>query len=494
MTERVTIADAIGRVLDRAAPLMDSAETVAAATSIRERLEEPLRVAIAGRVKAGKSTLLNALVGERLAPTDAGECTKIVTWYRHGMGYGVSALLLDGTRRALRFERADGRLAIDLGGVDAAAVERLDVTWPSAKLKRFTLIDTPGLEAHDEASADRTKRLFGMEGDQPSSVDAVIYLMRHMHRLDARFLESFTDRSVSTPSPVNAIAVLSRADELGAGRPDALDSARRVADRYRRDARMQALCATVLPIAGLIAETGRTLRETEGGSLRALAGLDDDETRSMLRSVDRFTDPSRSPLDPATRHELLVRLGIFGVRFGIDHARGRDATTDDLARTLVAASGVEHLGDLLDAHFGRRARLLKARSAITNTKATLSRLPHSADTMELLAEVERIEASAHELRDLRLLHLAVSNLAEFDDAERDEVERLVSEGTTEERLGLASPSDGGELRRRVLDRLTAWRESAAFPLATASRREGCELAASIYERLFDDLTRRELDA
>ena len=53
------------------------------------RLAEPLRVAIVGRVKAGKSTLLNALVGEELAPTDAGECTKIVTWYRQGHTYRV---------------------------------------------------------------------------------------------------------------------------------------------------------------------------------------------------------------------------------------------------------------------------------------------------------------------------------------------------------------------------------------------------------------------
>jgi hypothetical protein len=45
------------------------------------RFDEPLRVAIAGKVKAGKSTLLNALVGEAIAPTDAGECTRIVTWY-----------------------------------------------------------------------------------------------------------------------------------------------------------------------------------------------------------------------------------------------------------------------------------------------------------------------------------------------------------------------------------------------------------------------------
>ena len=62
-----------------------------AVDAIERRLDEPLRVAIAGRVKAGKSTLLNALVGERLAATDAGECTRIVTWYRHGLGYTVTA-------------------------------------------------------------------------------------------------------------------------------------------------------------------------------------------------------------------------------------------------------------------------------------------------------------------------------------------------------------------------------------------------------------------
>ena len=50
-------------------------------------------IATAPRTAAGRDsrpcegrevTLLNAFVGEELAATDAGECTKIVTWYRHG--------------------------------------------------------------------------------------------------------------------------------------------------------------------------------------------------------------------------------------------------------------------------------------------------------------------------------------------------------------------------------------------------------------------------
>ena len=69
-------------------------------------------------MKAGKSTLLNALVGEAIAATDAGECTRVVTWYVDGHAPSVALHPRDGgPPRPLRINRVDGALDIDLGGV-----------------------------------------------------------------------------------------------------------------------------------------------------------------------------------------------------------------------------------------------------------------------------------------------------------------------------------------------------------------------------------------
>src|ERR1700753_3199292 len=68
---------------------------------IRERLAEPLRVAIAGRLKAGKSTLVNALIGRRGAPTDVGEGTRVVTRFRYGTADRIDVVTRDGRRHSL---------------------------------------------------------------------------------------------------------------------------------------------------------------------------------------------------------------------------------------------------------------------------------------------------------------------------------------------------------------------------------------------------------
>ena len=123
----------------------------------RQRLHEPLRVALAGRVKAGKSTLLNAFVGEPLAATDVAECTRLVTWYVHGTHPIAYAVGDTGRRTQVRHHVVDGRASIDLDGVEESYIERLEVEYPSPHLAALTLIDTPGIASISESVSERSR-------------------------------------------------------------------------------------------------------------------------------------------------------------------------------------------------------------------------------------------------------------------------------------------------------------------------------------------------
>jgi len=129
------------------------------------RLDEPLRVAIAGRIKAGKSTLLNALVGQDLAATDAGECTRIVTWYRDGHSYRVMAHPHDGPPQPLPPGPSGGVLDVSLGGLRAEQIDRLVVDWPSAALSSMTLVDTPGMDSLSTELSRRAESTLGTDGE-----------------------------------------------------------------------------------------------------------------------------------------------------------------------------------------------------------------------------------------------------------------------------------------------------------------------------------------
>ena len=352
--------------------------------AIEARLDEPLRVAFAGRVKAGKSTLLNALVGEEVAPTDAGECTRIVTWYHDGHTYRVTLVRRDGTSQQARFTHDDGALDIDLAGVDPADIERIDVVWPSSRLGGLTLIDTPGLGSGSEGASAPSERFLAIETDGdaagPTEADAVLYLMRHLHQADLGFLEAFHDVGLGAASPVNTLAILSRADEVGACRPEAMQTARRIAVRYRSDPRLRRLCQTVLPVSGLLAQAAVTLTEAEYRALRALAELPRGETDALLLTVDRFVADVPAPVVAAEREQLLARLGLYGVRTAVRLIRlGAAETAPELAAQLRELSGIEDLRGLLATLFTDRQRRAqgprRARRA-GGAAARTSRRPH----------------------------------------------------------------------------------------------------------------------
>jgi hypothetical protein len=487
----VILIDRTRGVLARAIDIYRGTGHDARLVAVRDRLDEPLRVAIAGRVKSGKSTLLNALVGERLAPTDAGECTRIVTWYRDGHTYQVLAQPRAGSPRQLRFHRDDDAIEVDLEGLDPDTIDSLLVTWPSQTLRTATLIDTPGIGSLSEQVARRAWDLLAAD-DEETPADAVLYLMRHLHVGDVEFLRAFHDNEVSRPNPVNAIGVLSRADEVGVGRIDAMASARRIAARMATDANVRRVVQTVVPVAGLLAETAVTLTEGEVAQLRRIADIDLIAAEELLLTADRFVD--RMPelgLTSLEREALLRRFGLFGVRLGVSMLRRNpEATATELAHDLADRSGIGELRDVLRSLFFERRDVLKSRSALLAVE-TLARAHPRPGADSIAAEVEEIAASAHPFNELRVLSSVRAGWVTGKPEIIEDLESVIGGAGAAPHVRLRLPADASrdQISAAASEALARWQRRAENPLTAHELVIAARVAVRSCEGMLADLAR-----
>jgi hypothetical protein len=415
-----------------------------------DRLAEPLRVAVAGQPRVGKSTLVNALVGEEVAPLSVEEGSQVLAWYRGGVNPRAQVFPTQAPPRDVPAARMSGRLHIDLEGWRSDQIDRVVLDWPSRTLRGLTLIDTPGVDPSDAGSRISL------------DADAVLYLMRQLHSTDAGFLQSLQDHPIARETPVNSIVVLSRADEVGGGRIDALTSAKRLARRYRTDVALTGLCQDAVAVSGLLAHAGRSLSDEEMTSLQILAAAARRELEIALVSADRFVgDGVPLRLDARTRTALLDRFGMFGIRLVTTLIRQGFTSAEALSTELVARSGLADLRESIRQCFTDRHDVLKARSALLALEVVLRMEPRPA-ARRLVTSLESLVVSAHEFRELRLLAALHGGRTTLPEPLADEARRLVGGvGTTlPARLGFGREASGHELSDALSDALLRWQEQA----------------------------------
>ncbi len=479
----VTLVDAAREAVAAASHLYRGHPTARRCVELAQRLDGPLRLAVAGKVKAGKSTLLNALVGDRIAPVDAGECTRVVTWYRAAEAPRITLEHRGGAAHDLPVRFRDGALEIDLGGVPVADVERLVIGWPADDLRRFTLVDTPGIASLSARTSARAARLLTPADEAPpGATDAVLYLVRHLHTEDAGFLRAF--RGAPRTGGVTTVAAVARADEIGGARVDALEAAADLAAGYRADPVVRGLCLDVVAVAGLLAETGSTMTAGEYDAVAALAELPPWAATDALRSADHFGSADVAGLDADRRARLMRRFGMFGLRLAVQRLRDGVDGPAALGAELVRRSGLPDLRSALARCLEARRDVLIARSVLTELGWLLREEPAPGTAM-LAADVRRAVREAPELVELRTLGALRAGRVDLPpDLLAEGLAVLGDAGpSASERLGLPPGSGERQRRARAWDAARRWRERAENPVTDHSSAVACRTVLRAFEAL-----------
>jgi GTPase SAR1 family protein len=392
--------------------------------------ERRLRLAVVGRVSSGKSTLVNALLGRQVAPTDAGECTRSIICYRYGDHPATLVHLRNGTTIDLT-STSPGRAPADLP-VPAELVGYVEVRLDVDSLLHVTVLDSPGISSVNADISRLTHELVSDQRTVAPDPDAIAFVLTRNVRADENSLLQEIDASNSlVPAAVHTVGVLTKTDLLAGGGVDAWDSARTLS-RSIAEAHRGSFSA-VVPVKGLLAEAGncRLLTDGDAEALSVLAGEwgPADREMALLDSSLFIEQPSTVGAD--VRRRLVGLVGLAGVRELLEAVSAGTAGADQLNAVCRGSSGSAEVLSVLGSRFGEPAEALKVGRAL----ATLDRAVHgwvgrsaSAPTrmwMRDRLEEIRLDRRTHRVHELEALHKVLGGQVELPEVFREDLEQIV---------------------------------------------------------------------
>jgi transposase len=481
----------------------------------RGRWEYRMRVAMAGRPSAGKSTLINALLGQRLAETHAQEMTKVVTWLAHGpaprltvhdkdgQAWPVDPPTLDKLAELTTHKFARGSFS------DTASFVRYE--HPNDWLEIFDIIDTPGNDSELGTDSDMTVRHLGPHEDTADAL-IIVFPKAGARTEDIWLAEHFQNRAEGGPSAVNPLTTVGaltfiehdywkdngrKPGLIENGELREIRTARAQAGALMAEPSLRGVLYDLRPVASKVAEAAGLLDDEDFAALAELVAAGQGRPPLSPADLVRLTVTSQrwnrdAPL-PAERSARLMRMltGYGIVLCGELICSGVDSR-QELARQLRDLSGLTAFQSLISQHFVERADLIKlvrlmarTRTLVAASKPLLGyRQQHILEQAAL--HILRLGLERAEFDEQRVLRSKRDGLLELSDHEIDEMMRVFGETTgaklVAERLGLPGGSPR-ELAALAAQRSEHWSRQADGGPYDGETRAACLVISRSYDHL-----------
>ena len=376
--------------------------------TLAKGVDQPCVVAVVGRVKTGKSTFINALLGEDLAVIGRTETTCSINYFRYrDSDPGIRCHWRDG-----EVTDVDQGFVEGLQGQDARTLHRagkihhLEYLGRFKRLRQVTLVDTPGtgavVETHEKRTTDfirldrNLRRRHHQETERiGGEADAIIYLVGAEPRLDDRsFLERFREVTRgSRNSAFNALGVMSRIDINSEVLERRHELAATIAGKLPNELN------TVLPVS---AELERTLDRLGAGELRrlivALREIPPRQLNMLLDDEALFSEyRGDCPVSVTDRRELLGSIEWSVFTTIARAAMESNMSTGEVDRHLHDVAGFQPLRDLLELKFFQRGPILRCHRILRDAEHEIRKIRYR--DFNSLRDRELADDRRHRYRD-----------------------------------------------------------------------------------------------
>lgn len=184
-----TMSDNLRDLSREVAVLPDFKEYAKNINELIENINSPLLIMVMGEFSTGKSTFINALVGEAIAKVDANPTTAVITKLSYGVQDRIIVHFKDGSEQ--EYKAAEfAQLTAEADENANELHERIDYverTLPIEILKSMSIIDSPGLNSIKAVHEETTRRfmdkadtvLWMFDANKPGSqteIDALKHL------------------------------------------------------------------------------------------------------------------------------------------------------------------------------------------------------------------------------------------------------------------------------------------------------------------------------